>query len=452
MSEKQSQIIGRGYDITGRYAMSDEVKLPVLDFDRMDAAKLIEKDVNIPSSDFNTLCGSTATSFATSMLSNAKINMRAGLGALGGFQAELTSKYSQQRYKSDAYSFAITINKIFKEAYRAANRSRPETLPEYASKEFLRDLDSKTPAEIIRLYGTHVMLGGIWGARLDYKFSAKKTAEAYKKDAASAFSAKANASCLLISSSKQVDKSINDAYSKNYDASTEETHTYAQGGRPEYAQSVHQYQDYTKWINSITNDNSVWIDYYNDSLLPIYEAVSNSAKKAAIRQAFTQYLEGKQITVTSALKQKTVDRPFDLIGGSHVGGDDADINTQSNRQTQWSLEVSLQKVSPGLARANFNYWLKEVAKNYTELRMIKSVDIPIQEQDFVLEGPTTWYSGTGSISGKHHEEIRVSSIHSSLPPFLLRDNLYITIDSPTNKDQNTMRVRGTLKIPYSYVV
>jgi len=443
-------VLGRGYDVTGRYAYSPEIKSAVLNFTRLTADNMVKKNPNLQQATFHTYSGSEAAEYTNKLATDTKLSIKGEAGekkllTISSFQGELSTRYSSERYKKDAYSFATATSRITKDAYFIENRQDPSKLYKYVSSKFLSDLETKTPEEIIKFYGTHVMLGGIWGARLDYHFSAKKKIEAYSRDSHESFSAKAETSLfgltsLTVSDSTTIDR----AYKENFESDTEEKYTNAYGGKPEYAQAIHTKQDYDKWVESI-EDNQIWSDYYPESLVPIYELIENPANRNKIMEAYNNYLNGKEITVTSSLKTDTTNTSFSLFGAEVINGKGkASVSTMS---LSWNLTVTLSKKGTNI-NANFDYCVEEVGtdSNKSRFEMNKDFLVAINKNDFIInESPLSWYSGI--VQGTSRSEWR-----PVICPFLSSwSAITHNIERSTIIDHQTVGVRGYLTISYSYL-
>ena len=444
-NENVALVLGRGYDVTGRYAYSPDIKSPVLDFSKLTVDNMVKKDPNLQHAAFHTDSGNEAAEYTNSLAVSSKINIE-GKGLIASFHGELSARYSSERYTKDAYSFATATSKIRKDAYFIENRTDPSKLYKYVSSKFLSDLETKTPEEIIKLYGTHVMLGGVWGARLDYHFSAKKKIEAYSRESNLSFSAKVGASFLgIVSASASDSTAIDKAYKENFQSETEEVHTNAYGGKPEFAQSIHTKQDYDKWIESIEG-NEIWSDYYPESLVPIYELVENTANRNKILKAYDNYLNGKKITVTSSLKTATTNAPF-ILQGADITEGDAEMASQANKATYWNLIVTLSKKGANI-NANFHYVVEE---GYTGrpsksvFTMDKDYLVAINKEDFIInENPLSWYSGVRTIMG-------VNLIWNAVSGCPFMSSWSVKVDESGTNDHQAVGVRGYLTIGYSYL-
>lgn len=78
------------------------------------------------------------------------------------------------------------------------------------------------------------------------------------------------------------------------------TSTKAGGGNAVYAQNIHTEGNYEKWHDSINSSNLVWIDYYDNSLCPIYEFIEDEEKKENFKNTYDELLANSVITVVNS--------------------------------------------------------------------------------------------------------------------------------------------------------
>ena len=438
-------VVGHGYDVTQRFAYSPDIKGQVLDFMELYKANLIKKDNNLRTGKFQTYAGKEIKEYTNDLAISAGMNAGGGVEGICYFQTEVSTQFKTVDYTKDAYSFATVQAKIVRDAYFVDTYKTPSKLQKYVSPAFMEDLQNKPAKDIIEIYGTHVMLGGLWGARLDHHFSVKKKVKGYSENIGSSLKVKAEATIKGVTGSAGMNSDVEKKYEECYETSTEEINTQTYGGDPEQGMSIHTSQDYQKWIDSISG-NEVWCNYYPETLIPIYEFVENERLRNELKKAYENYLKGKDITVTSA-KKTTVKRiPFKAQGGaSRVGGDDNDINSKNGRSTEWQLSVQLLETSSN-PKANIKFWVRETHKNYTELQLNKNEIIPLNVSNYMLDANTIkdWSSRKESIGGERHDWI---SINQDCP---FMENVKIRIDGDGD-DLNNIGVQGNFVIKYSYV-
>ena len=85
-------------------------------------------------------------------------------------------------------------------------------------------------------------------------------------------------------------------YCKNYS----DCHSYSRSGGNA---SLPSFGDLTEWINSITTDRCVLVDYWgDDALIPIYDLISDPAKKAEIKDYVEKYLKENKAVLAEEYK------------------------------------------------------------------------------------------------------------------------------------------------------
>ncbi len=444
-NESLKMIIGRGYDISGRYAYSDDVKGVVLDFDKLYANKMVGRDVNMKSAKFETVSGNNINKYQSSVSASIKVSGKIGFAG-ASFESEVGTNFQKERTSSDEYSFATSYSKIISDAYRLEHREDPEMLKPYLAPGFLRDLDNLTGSQIIAKYGTDVMLGGIWGARLDYHFSAKKKTGSSSYEIGAFAKAKAEATFEGITAGGGTETELTTKYGSSFEMGSVEWTTQVVGGKPQYAQLVHTKQDYEKWIDSIEG-NEVWSDYYPQSLMPIYELIDNATKRVEVKNACDTYLAGKEIKINATTQYGTTDEQFLLMGDAQLtekksGGDD-DIGSKAGQQTHYTITVVLDRADESSMQATVTYNVKEGKSNWTELEFTQSKKIPVNKNNFTIdETPQAW-TGTGTVEGEHHEWI---PIYTNCP---FMTNVEIKIDGSGN-DKSNIGIKGNFIVDYSY--
>ena len=447
---KEANVLGRGYDVTGSYAYSPEIKSAVLDFGSLRTAGWVIQDTDMRESEFVTTSGSTIEEYSNSLAVSAGWTGGVDLPVGVAFQSELTSRFDMDKLRSDAYSFSIASSRIRSDAWYVQNRTNPTRLREHLSAAFLEDLQNETPETILSNYGTHVMLGGVWGARLDFHYTAKKRIDGYAVGAGVSFASKASVDLGILTASGGPSTSVETAFAQMYQTTTVDYKTRAVGGLSQYAQDVQNSQDYNAWINSIEG-NEVWCDYYPNSLVPLYDLVEDATKRQALKNAYDNYVAGKKIIVTTALASGVKEMYFEFRGKKNetviVEGGDANIDSKQDKDTFAQVTVDLLKSGSNVS-AMFHYVVQEGGGNSSKLTLTETVTIPINLSEFRITGKTTWTSDILNHPWKQEEnqwwEMQLDC------PFLPNNKWSIKIDGPGD-DENNIGIKGTFHIPYEYM-
>jgi len=269
-------VIGYGYDISGEYAASSQIKYPVLNQDALLAANQIKEDPNMVSGEFNTTTGADINNYRNELTKKVSVNVNGGYG-LASFEAEVGTNFGQTRIQNSSFVFATTSIRIAKVGYNISNR---DGLDAFFTDEFKKDLNGTMTAKaIVDKYGTHVMLGGVIGARLDHHLSTVAKSETAINNLGLYVRASAEAKAVFASGGAGTEYEQNSTIQNSFDTKQTEVKTRVFGGIPQYAQSIHDRNSYDAWISSIEG-NEIWSDYYPNSLFGIW-ALPMSATRSA---------------------------------------------------------------------------------------------------------------------------------------------------------------------------
>lgn len=285
-----------------------------------------------------------------------------------------------------------------------------------------------------------------WGARLDYNMSVKKKSggDSTKIGVYAKQRAEATIKGVTVGTERTVE--VDKSFSNDFETTTAEVSTFAYGGASEFAQFVHNDGNYEKWIDSI-EDNTIWCDYYLDSLIPIYEFIEDSDVKNKIVEVYNKYLEGKVINVTSAEEKFTVIHSFNEQGFTDkIGGGDNDINSKSERNTEYEFEIEILKKEESNLHAKLTLRVKELASNYTELKGTREIKIPVNKKISSIDLNLKSYSAKGVISGQRHDWVHIPISDCPFLPY----GVSIVIDSSSSDDRGAVGISGTLYIPIYY--
>lgn len=444
---EQRVIIGRGYDVTGKYADSASIKSAILDFDSLYKDNMILEDKNIEKSSFITKYGTDIRKYQESLAVSASLSASAGVKGVASFSQEVGVNFSRERYENEEYAFATTTSRIVKKGVFVENRKNPGKLIKYVSEGFLNDINEKSAEQIIETYGTHVMLGSIMGARLDYNMSVKKKTSGDSTKIGVYASRRAEATIKGIDVSGETKASVDTAFSNDFETSTIDIRTFAYGGSSEFGQHVNDESDYSKWIDSIAQ-NIIWTDYYPDSLIPIYDFIEDSLKKEAVKNAYETYLEGKVINVSDSQEKFTVVHKFTEQGfvKNRIGGKDNDVGTSNGKETEYEFKIEIVKREEDNLHAKLYMRVKELKWNDTELEGSREITIPVNKKITSLDLNVATYTAKGRIGGQRHGWVKIDFNDCEFLP----NGVHIVIDSNNSDDTPSIGITGEFHIPIHY--
>jgi len=286
-------VLGKGYDVTGNYTFSPEIKQPILDLNKLLQADRVERDLLYVSAEFETITGETIKQYQQSLSTKVTVSAKVGVKGVASFSTEVGTSFSEERITNEKYVFATSTTRVVKDAYVVKNHSN---LSEFFTASFTSDLASMTNEQLIAKYGTHVMLGAVLGARLDYHLSTEKKDEKSITNLAAYVKANAEATVKGVDVGGGTTTDVEKKYSEYFETTTTMIKTKAVGGRPEFAQNIHEKKDYDAWINSI-DANVAWSDYYPGSLIALCDLVADEARSESLAQAIMAHCSGKEFII-----------------------------------------------------------------------------------------------------------------------------------------------------------
>jgi len=287
-------ILGYGYDITSRYAYSPDTKAAVLDLDKLLAAQRVKKDPNLKYGEFETITGNDINEYMRNITAKISYSANAGLEKVASFSSEIGANFNKERITKGEYAFTTSTSRIVTGAYNVADKSK---LDSFLTRSFTDDLETMTSDKLIGKYGTHVMLGAVLGARADYHLSVRKKEQTGTTEVGAYAKAKAEATYQGVTAGAGSSTEVDLKYKQYFYTATTETRTRVFGGKVQYGQDINNKQNYDKWIESIDDENVVWIDYYPNSLVPISDLVTDKSRSNDIANAIIKYCKGKEVIV-----------------------------------------------------------------------------------------------------------------------------------------------------------
>ena len=429
VSTKISDVIGSGYDITAGYANSNDLKSSVLDYQRMLSDSIIHQDLNQVSGSIMAASGSTTSSYQSSMKVSANIKSKYGC-----FSGEIRANFDSDRLESSAYAFATQSSRQILSAFCIDKEVRFDNtlLHKYIKQVFLDDIDRLSAGQIIAKYGTDVILGGMWGGRADFNMSAKKSATSDGKNIGAYASAKYKS--VLVDASGSVD--VDSKYNSDFQTETTNWKIVTRGGDPS---GVTGQEDFLSWQQSINDDNQVFIDYYNNCVVPISEFIADPVKKLAFEQARDSYIMDRGIAVDEPTIQKTITHPFELKGFTQNVKGDSEVNSQSGRNTFVATTITLEKTNATTIKCTLYLYVEEEHSDHTTFSGTTSFDITTDKE--ILDFPMKKYTvPKQAVSGLHHDYVDfMKSVHCDWIAALS-----IRFDSSGSNDRPYIGLKGTL--------
>lgn len=300
-------VLGYGYDITGRYAYSPDTKAAVLDLDKLLVAKRIRRDPNFKLGEFLTITGNDINEYTENISVGIANSVNAALEKVVSFSREAGLNFSYDRITQAEYAFATSRSHIVNDAYHVADKNG---LDAFLTQGFKNDLVSLSSEDLIEKYGTHVVLGAVLGARLDFNMSFKRKVRGkiadlgyYAREMASV--AYEDLTIGKVTMGKDLSHKVGGGFEDYFYTDDAEMRINVVGGKTQYAQLIQNDQQYKDWIDSIEG-SEVWVDYYPGTLVPISDLVTDSDRRYALAEAIINYRESMGFNVVDRIIEPKV--------------------------------------------------------------------------------------------------------------------------------------------------
>lgn len=315
-------VLGHGYNVAGEYANATAAGFKVIDIDRFkteQANRLVSE--NTFSQEYVEEYGENAESY--SKMVSTKVNVTAGIPlfkkvlSVGFNSAVTTNNKFDAKYIYGSYNLTIKQKRL---RFNATT----DMLGDYLTPEFVQDLQTKTPQQIVQDYGTHVALDIYTGAKLDVLFQAETRSQS--RDRAARIGVKVGMKDIF---DVDVTNDVNTAESSmNY---SKKLAYKTRGGDPSKGLVGDLNLDQTNpkinisnWQNSSNASNSVLVDFGNNGLVIIYDLVKDATKKAQLKAYVDQYLIDNKVylefnTISIYRYYNGLDHYYTRNAGSYSG-------------------------------------------------------------------------------------------------------------------------------------
>jgi len=444
-------VLGYGYDITSKYASSPDIKFAVLDLDKLLEAKKVKEDFNLRYGEFETVSGKNINEYTRNITAKVSYSANAKFLKVASFSAEVGASFGSDLIKKGEYAFTTRTSRIVTGAYNITNNG----LDAYLTQDFSNDIGTLTPQQLINKYGTHVMLGAVLGAKADYHLSVRKKEENNITNLEAYAKAKAEATYMGFTAGASSEAEIKAKFSQYFYTDETYTSTKVVGGKVQYGQFINDMKNYDKWIESI-DGNSLWIDYYPNSLIPLSDFVKDKSRSDAIAQAIENYCNGKEIVVAPFVPRDSnkgsIFIPYSenvvKEKATNIKGDN-DLYSDKDRTIAWNLKVQLSLVdldaSVGKYRtlkADYTYTVKENVTDFTELQIKTSRTYQLDGYASKLTGKT-FEERTGTIKGKEWDYVSGGSYSTGI-----MQQIYVKIDGKNDDDRGEIGFKASLNVEY----
>ena len=286
---EEYNFLGYGYDVTGKYSHKASVKSAVINTPTFVQENPRSFDaLRVLQSSFKTVCAADAEDF-TKWLTGGTQDTRY-------FKGNITHPFPDTDLNSNQYIYGLYDSYI--KYKRLTLYSRNTQLLPYLTTEFQADSRSLEPAELVKKYGTHVLLSLFTGAKLSLDYQAEYNGDERRKAVENSFRVGLNDCFGLFSGFLDpVDSTTFKNIVKPVIAFE------AIGGDPSKIfideTSISEPKvNRTAWTESISEDNARFI-YFDglENMLPISELIEDVKKKEEVKAYIEKYIKTSEVRI-----------------------------------------------------------------------------------------------------------------------------------------------------------
>ena len=285
---KGLDILGRGTDVFGSYAVESNVKGQVLDVNALNIAGLLVFNPSVQEYKYEAMSGNTISTYASALSGSVGLS-----GSYMFFSAEMKVAFGNESYRQDTFSYASIMERQWKHSLRVEPGiwSSRDHLRPYLTTFARQAIDNADPVhgpwsgeQVIAAYGTHVMNGIYVGARLDYHLAIQIMDESNRSSLSAFVKAKYGKGFTSAEITSDISEETYNAMNMYQQVGPVIS---AKGGSSQYAHPEDDAQ-YQLWKASI-DSNPVFCGIINGGLLGIWELAETPARRAELLAAYEAY-------------------------------------------------------------------------------------------------------------------------------------------------------------------
>lgn len=282
--------LGCGYDATEYYANPESSRFRIFDLGENDTeivapnGRSYSRPRNLKfelgdltKGSFHCVKGQSAEEYRSSLTTRAGISASYGL-----FSIDVKSTYKKEQMASFNRDF-VSVHHRFDAWVLSLPNYRTLRMLEQAEKDINSDL---APADVVRDYGTHVLVRAVIGGRAEYNCLVNKSRYTSSVEVTEAAKA-AYTGALSISASYE--KETKDAAEQFKSSSSYDFETVGGSFNADFNP-----ESFRSWMNTFSA-HPVLVDFAgNNSLVPIYMLAKTGARRAELEAAYNTYIQNSQ--------------------------------------------------------------------------------------------------------------------------------------------------------------
>ncbi|WP_418697650.1 MAC/perforin domain-containing protein [Bacteroides sp.] len=295
------QILGAGYDVAADYLSPEAIKAPVIDLDKIDNSDDADiTRIRALASSPKDYAGADATAFLADITQSMKLD---GINAKNPLFTGTIMKHKEFQSDYDhstQFSFAsseqiFTVERWYFTPFYISERDRKYS---FLTQEFEDDVKSLAAGDIIKKYGTHLLMDVGIGAR--YR-------GLYRTSVPTATSASEVGRITYLTALKKIGEQ--GLFTGSGAGGWEDEIAQSVGGQlvieffggdTSLLSSHPSAGEVDAWWSSFNDENYTLTEIIRNAL-PIYEMIKDAAKKEQVKNAVNEYVANQKITAVSTL-------------------------------------------------------------------------------------------------------------------------------------------------------
>lgn len=354
----KNDLAGYGYDVTGEYGNSNASKFSVINVDALQLAQPLRVEWDLSKMQTGILsAGEDARTYLEKKSQKVK-----GSIDIPFFKASVEKAFSSSNAFSSKYIYS-GYDLIIKQKRIKVNADI-NLLKQYLQPTFIADVQNRTPADIVKAYGTHVLLDIILGAKLEVTYQSESIAS--ERTRASEIGIDVGLKKLFNIGAGLTYTYSDDEKKANF---SESLRYRTIGGDPSRSLigqvaigAATSAINISNWQSSSTVQNAELIDFGENGMLPLYELIDDPAKKDAVKSYILQYLKDRAANI---IQQKIYARIIAENIDPHFYYDSywSDVKTGD----QFIVFYGEDKVTPAVFKGNIGFRYNIVHEDGTDI-------------------------------------------------------------------------------------
>lgn len=301
--------IGYGYYIPGGYADQKQIREEVLDFNKLKNLNLItvaknEKtnNINYIEENFESLCKSVSNNISGGGGGTQGVKLsKDSTGVANSVNVSLKHSYEKQNKSITGHKYALMREEIKKYSVKVPLSVTTEQLRELLSESADKNINgTMKPQDIIKHYGTHVVLGYVLGGTFDYYMSVNENSVTSSEEWGFVVDAAATY--------KQGSGKVNDEFKKYQSLQKDKKNFFekltANGGESQFVSMDKdgKQRAYEKWQESFSDSkNWIIIDFDAPGIIGVWDLAKDAKRRSELEKAIKDEIESQKLLSKTAV-------------------------------------------------------------------------------------------------------------------------------------------------------